>query len=85
LGTVASFAGIQTRLAASIRNVATSSHHNVPTNGMDANSANRATSQTTIVQRRSSRSSMTRAIGPMTMAGASRRMNTLAIATLAAA
>ena len=84
-GIVASLAGIQNRLATSIRNVATNSHHRVPTSGIDRNSANRATSQMTIVQRRSSRSATTPAIGPRTTAGASRRMNTAAMARLAAA
>jgi hypothetical protein len=82
-GTVASFAGIQNRLAVSMRNVATKRYQYVPTKGIDANSANRAMSQTTIVQRRSSRSATTPAIGPKTTAGASRRMKTPAIARLA--
>ncbi len=84
-GTVASLAGIQIRLATSMRNVATNSHHRVPTSGIDRNSANRARSQTTMVSRRSSRSATTPASGPMTMAGASRRMNTPAMARFAAA
>jgi hypothetical protein len=85
LGTVASLAGIQTRLATSMRKVATNSQVRVPTSGMERNSANRARSQITIVRRRSSRSATTPAIGPTRMAGASRRMKTPAIATLAAA
>jgi hypothetical protein len=84
-GTVASLAGIQTRLATSMRNVATNSHHKVPTSGIDRNNANRARSQTTMVRRRSSRSATTPASGPMMTAGASRRMKTPAMARFAAA
>jgi hypothetical protein len=82
---VASFAGIQTRLATSMSRVATNSHHRVPTSGIDRKRANRATSQTTIVQRRSRRSATTPPRGPTRIAGASRRMKTPAMARLAAA
>ncbi len=79
-GTDASFAGIQNRLRISIRNVATSSHHRVPTIGMEANNPNRRTSVTIIVRRRSNRSATTPARGPKMTAGISRRMNTPATA-----
>ena len=85
LGTVASLAGIHIRLQTSMRNVATNSQVRVPTSGIERNSANRQTSQTTIVQRRSSRSATTPATGPTRMAGASRRMKTPATARFCAA
>ncbi len=56
LGTVASLAGSQTRLIASMSTVATSTHHSVLTIGMVRKIAPRRKSPTTSVQRRSSRS-----------------------------
>jgi hypothetical protein len=57
-GTVASLAGSQTRLIASMITVATKTHHNVLMIGIVMNTAARAKSPTTSVQRRSRRSAM---------------------------
>src|SRR3712207_8888500 len=54
-------------LIASIRNWATKSQIRLSTSGMDANSPNRRTSQTTIVLRRSNRSANAPASGPRTI------------------
>src|SRR3954462_14113522 len=71
-GTAASFAGIQKRVNASMRNWATNSQIRLSTIGIDANSPNRMTSTTTIVLRRSNRSAKAPASGPRTIAGNSR-------------
>ena len=84
LGTVASFAGIQNRLAHSIRNDATSSHHSVPTSGIETNSANRVRSATTMVRRRSNRSANAPATGPNRTDGSSRTTRTPPSAKFAA-
>ena len=85
LGTDASLAGIQNRLAHSIRNDATNSHHSVPTSGIEANSTNRVRSAATIILRRSKRSANAPASGPKTTAGSSRTTRTPPRAKLAAA
>ena len=84
-GTAASLAGIQNRLIASIRNCATNSQTRLPTSGIDANSANRMMSATTIVLRRSNRSANAPASGPSTIAGSRRNSSTPPRAKLAAA
>src|SRR3954471_23512959 len=85
LGTAASLAGIQNRLMASIRNCATNSQTRLSTSGMEANSANRKLSVTTIVLRRSNRSAKAPASGPRTIAGRRRNSSTPPRAKLAAA
>ena len=70
---------------ASIRNGATNSQIRLSTIGIDANSANRLTSATTIVLRRSNRSAKAPASGPSTIAGSSRKSSTPPSAKLAAA
>ena len=85
LGTEASLAGIQNRLTHSMRKVAVNSHHSVPASGIDANRANRSTSQTTMSLRRSNRSANAPASGPNTTAGSSRTTSTPPRAKLAAA
>src|SRR5688572_7007630 len=84
-GTAASFAGIQKRLNASIRNCATNSQTRLSTIGIDAKSEKRMTSVTTIVLRRSHRSAMAPARGPRTIAGSNRNSRTPPRAKLAAA
>ena len=68
-GIVASLAGIQNRLAASMHTVATMSHQSSPTNGIDSVNAARTKSPVTIVQRRLNRSATMPANGPRTSAG----------------
>jgi hypothetical protein len=75
-GTAASLAGIQNRLIASMRNWATNSHTSSSTIGIEANSAKRSTSETTMVLRRSKRSAKAPASGPSRMAGSSRNSST---------
>src|SRR4051794_26125543 len=84
-GTAASFAGIQNRLNASMRNWATNSHTRLSTSGIDANRVNRMMSVITIVLRRSNRSAKAPASGPSTIAGSRRKSSTPPRAKLAAA
>ena len=84
-GTAASLAGIQNRLIASMRNWATNSQTRLATSGIEANRANRRTSETTIVLRRSKRSAKAPATGPSTIAGSSRNSRTAPRAKFCAA
>ena len=79
-GTVASLAGPHTTLTSSTSTVTTKTHHNVPTAGMETNSAARMKSPTTNVVRRSSRSATYPANGPTSSGGSTLRNSTVAIA-----
>src|SRR4051812_19143650 len=76
LGTAASLAGIQNMLNASMTNWAANSQTRLSTTGIEANSAKRRQSVTTIVLRRSNRSAKAPASGPSTIAGSSRNSST---------
>ena len=71
LGTAASLAGIQNIAQNSISSVATSSHHSVPTSGIETKSAHRRKSQMTMTRRRSNLSASAPATGPSSNGGSS--------------
>ncbi len=79
-GTDASLAGIQNRLTASMRKLATSRYSSDPDSGMLTNRLNRSRSQSTIVRRRSHRSAKAPASGPSSTAGSSRKTRTPPVA-----
>ena len=80
LGIVASFAGSQTRVIASMITVATKTHSRVWMIGMVMKTIPRRMSPMISVQRRSSRSATYPASGPSTTAGSTRRKRTPAMA-----